>query len=515
MDSDTVKEFGKSGIVGPFSIFTTKETCSLLDELINNEPTLKPAWPKGNAATNPIFYKVALHPRIMEVVSAILGKNVMLWGAQLIARPAKAVHDWHTDIETADNSKSVSVWLGLENCNKSTGLKFAAGSHLHSQSIQKRRHKHKLLREAVTDEIILSWLSKKSHKGKRYTYGIEHVDCRDGYAVFFDGRVWHGVFGTSPKPRYSLLLQYSIPSIPIRIPDFEYLDWPFRFQTQYPPCIMIRGDGHTDANKFVSPPTHNNSVRSGIYPLSFPLPLEDVSNPKGTKTRKTNKTNKNQKKQKVLWKAFDQFSGSLANIGDLGCHVSTLVPGHSPHPPHQHEEEELLIMMKGEADLILPSVSEDAIHLKKYQCVFYPAGFSHTLKASGNKPAHYLMLKWKGPKWNLDGFHSSSLLSYTFRDIKSPGPATGRGYHIQNNFEGSTKYLTKLECHSSTLTPGAGYAAHYDAHDVVIILFKGKVRTLSQKVKAPAIIFYASGEPHGILNVGKTLAQYLVFEFHG
>ncbi len=43
MDSDTVKEFGKSGIVGPFSIFTTKETCSLLDELINNEPTLKPA----------------------------------------------------------------------------------------------------------------------------------------------------------------------------------------------------------------------------------------------------------------------------------------------------------------------------------------------------------------------------------------------------------------------------------------------------------------------------------------
>jgi len=38
----------------------------------------------------------------------------------------------------------------------------------------------------------------------------------------------------------------------------------------------------------------------------------------------------------------------MTHSGDhLEVHETTLAPGSSPHPPHQHEHEELFLMMKG------------------------------------------------------------------------------------------------------------------------------------------------------------------------
>ena len=38
----------------------------------------------------------------------------------------------------------------------------------------------------------------------------------------------------------------------------------------------------------------------------------------------------------------------LTHSGDhLEVHETTLAPGSAPHPPHQHEHEELFLMMKG------------------------------------------------------------------------------------------------------------------------------------------------------------------------
>jgi hypothetical protein len=40
----------------------------------------------------------------------------------------------------------------------------------------------------------------------------------------------------------------------------------------------------------------------------------------------------------------------------MEVHVSSLAHGKMPHPPHTHREEEILIMLSGAADLILPQV---------------------------------------------------------------------------------------------------------------------------------------------------------------
>jgi hypothetical protein len=55
-------------------------------------------------------------------------------------------------------------------------------------------------------------------------------------------------------------------------------------------------------------------------------------------------------------------------------------------------------------------------------------------------------------------------------------------------FEGSTGYLEKLHCHSSTLTPGAGYEPHIDGHDVAIVVLERS--GLSRRVGPHGVIFY-------------------------
>ena len=66
----------------------------------------------------------------------------------------------------------------------------------------------------------------------------------------------------------------------------------------------------------------------------------------------------------------------------------------------------------------------------------------------------------------------------------------------------------------SNLIGGTGYPPHSDPHDVVIILFKGSIETLAQKVNSPAVIFYRAGEKHGMKHISANSAEYLVFEFY-
>ena len=65
------------------------------------------------------------------------------------------------------------------------------------------------------------------------------------------------------------------------------------------------------------------------------------------------------------------------------------------------------------------------------------------------------------------------------------------------------------------LAPSDGYEPHADQHDVAIIVFEGELETLGEKVSPHDVIFYRSGDLHGMVNNGDTTAVYAVFEFHG
>ena len=123
------------------------------------------------------------------------------------------------------------------------------------------------------------------------------------------------------------------------------------------------------------------------------------------------------------------------------------------------------------------------------------------------------MFKWLSKQVNSDRRIETSIVQ--FPDERQPSFCTGKnGFATTNLLEGSTQYLRKLHCHRTTLQPGCSYAPHVDAYDVAIVVLRSSVETLSQRVGANGVIFYAAGDAHGMKNVGTLPAIYLVFEFH-
>jgi len=196
----------------------------------------------------------------------------------------------------------------------------------------------------------------------------------------------------------------------------------------------------------------------------------------------------------------------------LTCHASVLAANHSPHEPHEHEDEELLILLDGEIELILPDHRSDLHkHLRPGGLVFYPAHFRHTLRAVGTGTATYLMFKWVGAA----AARNNSLQHCQF-DLGTYLPdSAAHGFQWNELFEGSTQYLRRLHCHVSSLAPGCGYDPHVDPYDVAILTLYGDVETLGQAVPPRSVVFYPAGEPHGMRNNGLTVAVYVVFEFEG
>lgn len=221
-------------------------------------------------------------------------------------------------------------------------------------------------------------------------------------------------------------------------------------------------------------------------------------------------------KGKGVLQSYFIFNGSTCRLPSLGAHASVLSRGQRPHPVHSHQEEEILVLLAGKLDLVLPDAKspggERLVHLKPYQMLYYPSHFEHTLQASVDEDAHYIMLKWE-----TDTQQKVESLAFGHFDILELNNAeiSSKGFVPQCIFEGPTSTLKKLRAHRSTLSPGAGYAPHADDYDVVIIVLEGEVETLGKRARPYDVIYYAAKDPHGMHNPGNKTATYLVFEFHG
>ena len=217
------------------------------------------------------------------------------------------------------------------------------------------------------------------------------------------------------------------------------------------------------------------------------------------------------------WKIHRIFRGPTASMKQFSTHVSVLVSGRLPHAPHEHEEEELLIMLSGEADIMTLYAGSPTAATSRVvpgSIVYHSACQKHTIQSVGPIPATYLIFKWTGTSGQRrePTLKSSIFQSSGFFDDSSSASAGQTARTVI--FESPTRYLLKLRCHLTTLLPGAGYPPHADSYDVAILTLSGTVETLGRQVTPSSVIFYAAGEPHGMKNAGTVPARYLVIEFH-
>jgi len=477
--ADSSTQFAEAGYFGPVRVLA-KDDCRRFLRAADLHVQQPLDWDKGAAAVSRAHYEIAMLPAILDPVAELLGDEVLLWGARIVARSHDQVHHWHTDLESSDpEGRTVSVWVGLENTTAESSLLLMSHTHRLGVTVQQLQRADGSGPGATTVEELLRWAREQDRRSDVIRSGMT-----DGDALFFDGRLWHGSHNVAGRTRRALLLQYAAPETEIRIPD-NTSRWPFRrLERPLPPCLIVRGTAKLGSNRVVSAPVANRGapgaqLTSRIHPLRLPL---EPDLQRG-------------------WKPYSAFRGSTANVPSISCHASVLVPGHSPHPAHEHAEEELLLLLEGEVDLIFGEGERERLRPEEF--VYYPAGFAHTLRTTSTEPATYLMFKWSG-----DDVDNGPPLPFGRFDTQADG-------RMRSLVTAPTRYLRKLHSHVTVLEPGGGYEPHVDAYDVAIIVLEGEVETIGGRAAPHDVIFYPAGEPHGMRNVGQTPARYVVFEFHG
>jgi XRE family transcriptional regulator, regulator of sulfur utilization len=88
------------------------------------------------------------------------------------------------------------------------------------------------------------------------------------------------------------------------------------------------------------------------------------------------------------------FQAPTATLDELECHVTTLNPGETPHPPHKHPDEELIIVKEGTVESL---VNGQIKRVGPGSVIFQASNQMHSISNVGQTPATYHVIKWNSP----------------------------------------------------------------------------------------------------------------------
>ncbi len=211
------------------------------------------------------------------------------------------------------------------------------------------------------------------------------------------------------------------------------------------------------------------------------------------------------------------FLGPTPNLNNLDCHYTVLAEGQTPHPPHVHDDEEIIIPIVGDVAIIRSDAAGWGETREEPggfgRLVYHSPRLPHTIRAVGPGPAGYLILRWFSPAGAAEPEGAVKGRTYDFREALADAPPDAEDRARVDVFQGPTTALTRLHAHLSFARPGAGSSPHQDAHDVAIVVLEGAVETTTGRVDAPGVIFHPAGKTHFIRAVGDRPARYLAIEF--
>jgi (S)-ureidoglycine aminohydrolase len=209
------------------------------------------------------------------------------------------------------------------------------------------------------------------------------------------------------------------------------------------------------------------------------------------------------------------LEGNTTHLSYFEVHTSTLEPGKAPHPPHVHnDQEELIIVKEGTVRITIKDSSR--ILGPGSVAMAMPADL-HGIENAGSTTTTYYILKFKSRlplnmgQARRDG--GSFMLDWNAIVFNK----TERGGR-RNFFDRATSQLTKFEMHTTMLNAGlSSHAPHTHREEEIVLLLKGNVEMQigDDFIKAAPgdVIFLASGIPHALHNTGKEACEYFAFQW--
>jgi quercetin dioxygenase-like cupin family protein len=214
----------------------------------------------------------------------------------------------------------------------------------------------------------------------------------------------------------------------------------------------------------------------------------------------------------------DVTDGPTATFERFESHITTLLPGRMSHAPHQHPQEEVIILRQGTLDVTINGVTTRA---GPGSLLFFAANDWHNVENVGDGPAEYFVFNFAtaatrtAPKAGAaataaPGKLGSRVFEWSQLAVKST--KTGERRDIVNS---PTTTLMNYECHVTGLKAHeAPHAAHHHPDEEIVLVKEGALDVTmhgaTTRAEAGSIIFAASNEEHGWRNAGDTAASYYV-----
>ncbi len=244
---EQINEYWENGFVFPVSVFDRAEADSLRAELEAIERDWREAdlplpltmYKRVNAhLVMPMVARVALDPRVLDVVEGVLGPDLLLWSAELFIKEPRTtqVVGMHQDLtywgmgETPDQ---VTAWIALSPATTESGcMDFVKGSH-----------KNPILphNDTFSENNLLS-------RGQEVAVDVAekdktHIELQPGQMSLHHGLTIHGSGpNASDDRRIGLAIRYLNPNAQQKVADRDY-------------AVLARGKDRVGNFVHVSTPT--------------------------------------------------------------------------------------------------------------------------------------------------------------------------------------------------------------------------------------------------------------------
>lgn len=258
LSRDEIAKYQRDGYVIP-DIRLPKDRVdhlrSTLDEMIENNPTIRPerlvsahiAGPnaEGTRGSN-VFLDLAKDPDILDLVSNVIGEDIILWGCQIFCKPGFKGFEtpWHQDghywpIRPLANC---TVWIAIDPSTKENGcLRVIPGSH-GDQALHDHMHEDR-------DDLVLSDRTADDAFNEADAVDLE---LQPGQMSLHDVYMIHGAAANvSPQRRAGVAIRY-MPATSVFERNLKPADGksglPVNFATR--PLWLLRGADRTGKNDF-------------------------------------------------------------------------------------------------------------------------------------------------------------------------------------------------------------------------------------------------------------------------
>jgi len=212
---ESVREaYDRDGFVVPIDILGAEETRMLRDDLeaaeaeLADDPERLRLLHVYPDRLLPSFDALIRHPKLISAAAAVLGPDLMVWGAGLFIKEAGSpkIVSWHQDLTYwgLDDAEETTCWVALSPATTRSGcMKFVPGSH----------------RQKIVPHVDTYAENNLLSRGQEIAVEVDEKDgvaaeLRPGQASMHHGHLFHGSGpNVSADRRIGCAIRYIKPSM--------------------------------------------------------------------------------------------------------------------------------------------------------------------------------------------------------------------------------------------------------------------------------------------------------------